>query len=75
MRKQPASTARPLEAFEICPLIQLGRAAMSSPDRSPDALTHEGMIMLLDIIEERLFPLLEQEEEEPPPPKLRRVKK
>lgn len=64
MRKQFASTARPLEDFEIRPLLQLGRAAMSSPDRSPDALTHEGMIMLLDIIDERLFPLVE--EEEPP---------
>lgn len=50
------TTCSPLEPFEIIPLLQLGRAAMSSPDRSPDGLTHEGMVMLMDIIEDRLFP-------------------
>ncbi len=55
MKRIPA-ICPPLEPFEILPLLQLGRAAMSSPDRSPDALTHEGMVMLMDIIEDRLFP-------------------
>ena len=40
-----------LEDFEIRPLFQLGRAAMSS-EYAPDPLTHEGMIMLLNIIED-----------------------
>lgn len=54
MKRQSDSVS--LESFEIRPLIQLGRAAMSSPERSADPLTHEGMIMLLDIIEDLLFP-------------------
>lgn len=54
--KKRIAFCKPLEPFEILPLLQLGRAAMSSPDRSPDDLTHQGMVMLMDIIEHTLFP-------------------
>lgn len=57
--KKPIAFCKPLEPFEILPLLQLGRAAMSSPDRSPDDLTHQGMVMLMDIIQDKLFPVSE----------------
>jgi hypothetical protein len=68
MKKMTGTPASPFEDFEIRPLFQLGRAAMSSKDYSPVELTHEGMILLLDIIEERCLPSL-------PKPRRRRTRK
>lgn len=52
------TTCSKFEEFEVRPLFQVARAAMNDPQYGPDALTREGVAMLLDIIESRVFPEL-----------------
>ncbi len=44
------------EEYEVRPLFQVARAAMSGTEYSQDALTREGVMLLLDIIEDRVYP-------------------
>lgn len=67
-----SATTELYEEYEVRPLFQLGRAAMSSPDYSEVPLTHQGMILLLSIIEDRVYPPAPPS---PPPPKARRARK
>jgi hypothetical protein len=57
-----------LEDYEVMPLLQVVRAALSSPERSPDKATHEGIILLIDIIEERMLILIDPCRCDAPPP-------
>ena len=55
-----SATCNKFEEYEVRPLFQVARAAMSDPERSRDPLTQAGLVLLMDIIEERMYPPAER---------------